>query len=187
MNPLPFPNRSFMQVCWVVPDLRVAIDSWVDSAGVGPFFWFDGVPFSEARHRGEPRDFPACKAAIAYAGDLQIELVCQENDDPGVFRDVFARGEHGLHHMALLCADYEAERDAYVAAGAALAFEGYAGTSRTSWVDTSPTLGFMVELVTKNPVADSVFGAFRAAAENWDGKDPVRPFPDLTKLAAAAG
>jgi hypothetical protein len=39
-----------------------------------------------------------------------------------------------------------------------------------------PTLGFMVELVEANPVADMVFGKFREAAENWDGKDPVRTF-----------
>jgi hypothetical protein len=32
----------------------------------------------------------------------------------------------------------------------------------------------MVELVTKNPIAEQVFGAIRAAAVDWDGKDPVR-------------
>ena len=65
MGARPFPNREFMQVCWLVPDLRAAIDSWVQSAGVGPFFWFDGVPFADGRHRGEPCDFPECTAAIA--------------------------------------------------------------------------------------------------------------------------
>ena len=46
--------------------------------------------------------------------------------------------------------------------------------SRVAWLDTVKTLGFMVELITANPVADSVFGAIRAAAEGWDGSDPVR-------------
>ncbi len=41
-----------------------------------------------------------------------------------MFRDVFGPGEFGLHHMALICTDYETERDAYLAAGAELAFEG---------------------------------------------------------------
>ena len=36
---------------------------------------------------------------------------------PGVFRDVFPRGEYGLHHLARICHDYEAERDAYRGAG----------------------------------------------------------------------
>ena len=112
-------------------------------------------------------------AAIGCAGDLQIELVCQDNDDPGVFRDVFPRGEFGLHHMALLCNDYEAERDTYIAAGAELAFEGRAGTSRTSWVDTSPTLGFMIELLEPSPGRAAMFAMMREAAETWDGTNPI--------------
>lgn len=173
MPTLPFPNRKFMQVCWVVPDLAVAIDSWVKSAGVGPWFWFDGVPFVDGFHRGVPAEFPNCSAAIAYAGDMQLELVCQENDEPGVFRDVFGRGEYGLHHMALLSDDYELERDTYIAGGAALAFEGRAGTSRTSWVDTSPTLGFMVELLEPSVPRLAFFDTMREAAESWDGTNPV--------------
>jgi hypothetical protein len=173
MISLPFPNRNFMQVCWVVPDLQAAIDGWVESAGVGPFFWFEGVPFSDGRHRGEPAEFPDVRAAIAYAGDLQIELVCQDNDDPGVFRDVFRRGEFGLHHVALICHDYEAERDAYVEAGAMLAFEGRTGTSRTSWVDTFPTLGVMIELLEPSATREAAFARMRSAADTWDGTDRV--------------
>jgi len=162
-----------MQVCWLVPDLRAAIDGWVDSAGVGPFFWFGGVPFTDGRHRGEPADFPDVTAAIAYAGDLQIELVCQDNEDRGVFRDTHRRGEFGLHHMALICDDYEAERDAYLEAGAELAFEGRTGTSRTAWVDTSRTLGFMVELLEPSATREAAFAGMRQAADTWDGTTRV--------------
>jgi hypothetical protein len=171
-----FPNRNFMQVCWVVPDLHAAIESWARSAGVGPFFWFDGVGCVGGRHRGTPAEFPKVTAAIAYAGDLQVELVTQDNDDPGVFRDMFGPGQFGLHHMALLCTDYEAERDAYVRAGAELAFEGTIGNSRTCWVDTTPTLGFMVELLEPSASRDAGFAAMRAAAESWDGINPITSF-----------
>lgn len=174
--PPRFPNRAFMQMCWVVPDLEAAIDGWVRSAGVGPFFWFDEVVATDGRHRGEPADFPASTAAITYAGDMQIELVCQENDEPGVFRDLFSRGEYGLHHLALICDDYETERDAYVRAGAELAFEADISGSRTCWVDTAPTLGFMVELLEASRARTRGFAAMRSAAETWDGKDPITRF-----------
>lgn len=173
MTSLPFPNRSFMQVCWVVPDLKAAIDGWVASAGVGPFFWFDKVPFSGGRHRGVPAEFPESTAAIAYAGDMQIELVCQENDEPGVFRDMFPRGQYGLHHMAIISRDYETERDGYIAAGAELAFEGIIGTSRTCWVDTTKTLGFMVELLEPSESRAKGFAGMKKAADNWDGTNPI--------------
>ncbi|OHV28714.1 hypothetical protein CC117_30005 [Parafrankia colletiae] len=162
-----------MQVCWMVPDLRAAITAWTGSAGVGPFFWFDGVAFTDGRHRGKAAAFPPVSAAIAYAGDLQIELVCQDDDHPGVFRDMFRGGESGLHHMAVTCADYEAERDAYLATGAELAFEGVAGTSRTCWIDTTPSLGFMVELLEPSQTRDAWFAHMRAAARAWDGSNPI--------------
>ena len=165
-----------MQVCWVVPDLRVAIESWSRSAGVGPFFWFDGVGCADGRHRGAPAEFPAVTAAIAYAGDLQIELGLPGQRPAGVFRDVFDTGQSGLHHMALVCTDYESERDAYVDGGAELAFEGRIGNSRTCWVDTTPTLGFMVELLEPSPVREAGFAAMRTAAEAWDGTDPITRF-----------
>jgi hypothetical protein len=172
MVPLSVPS-GFMQVCWVVPDLPAAIDTWATTAGVGPFFWFDGVPFEEGRHRGAPAAFPAVTAAIAYAGDLQIELVCQSDDAPGVFRDLFPRDAHGLHHLARICEDYDAERDDFLAKGHELAFEGSVGGSRTCWIDTTPTLGFMVELLEPSEMRDGWFAHMRKAARQWDGVEPI--------------
>jgi len=171
--PTPFPNRDIMQMCWVVPDLESAIDGWVSSMGVGPFFWFAEVPFTEGRHRERPAEFPDVTAAIAYAGDIQIELVQQDDDQPGVFRDLFPQGTGGLHHVAVVCDDYDRDRDAYLAAGVELAFEGFAGPSRTSWVDTSPTLGFMVELLERSDMRDGFFAHMKKAAQRWDGTEPI--------------
>ena len=173
MSPLFVSNKTFMQACWVVQDLRAAIDSWARSAGVGPFFWMPNVQFTDGRYRGKPADFPEITAAIAYAGDMQIELISQDNDTPGIFRDVIPRGQAGFHHMAVVCEDYEAERDAYVAAGAELAWEGVIGGSRTSWVDTTPTLGFMVELLEPSPLRSAGFKRMKDAADAWDGQDPI--------------
>ncbi len=177
MNALPHPSRGFMQMCWLVPDLEAAIDSWVRTAGVGPFFWFDDIGATDGRHRGAPTPFPTSTAAIAYSGDMQIELVCQENDEPGVFRDVFPRGQYGLHHVAQLCENYEAEREAYVAAGAEVAYEAkVGGRARTCWVDTASTLGFMVELLEPSRSRTYGFTTMREAAQNWDGKQPITRF-----------
>ena len=164
---------GFMQVCWLVPDLPAAIDTWASTAGVGPFFWFDGVPFDNGLYRGRPAQFPPVTAAIAYAGDLQIELVCQDDDSPGVFRDLYAQGQYGLHHLARICDDYVAERDAFVAQGAEVAFEGEVGGSRTSWVDTAATLGFMIELLEPSSMRDGWFAGMRKAAQTWDGAEPI--------------
>jgi Glyoxalase/Bleomycin resistance protein/Dioxygenase superfamily len=177
MIALPPQNPAFMQMCWVVPDLEAAIDGWVRTAGVGPFFWFDDVTATDGVHRGQTADFPRSTAAIAYAGDTQIELVCQENDDPGVFRDLFDRGQYGLHHLARLCEDYEAERNAYTDTGVEIAFEArIGGRARTCWVDTSSTLGLMIELLEPSRSRTWGFATMREAAASWDGKQSITRF-----------
>jgi len=173
-NSALFTNQRFMQICWVVPDIHVAVNDWVRTTGVGPFFLFEKVSFDNPLYRGSPTECVDITAAMAQAGDMQIELVCQNDDRPSVFRDVVAAGKCGLHHMALYCNDYDAELAAYVKAGAEVAFSGLMMGARTCWIDTTSRLGFMVELIEANPIADTVFEQFRSAAKNWDGKNPLR-------------
>jgi hypothetical protein len=176
----PFPNRSFMQMCWVVPDIYIAVQNWVEKAGVGPFFLFEKVVFDNPVYRGRPAENVEIVAAMAQAGDVQIELVCQLDDRPSIFRDVVAAKKVGanhepvFHHMALYCTDYRADLDAYTRAGSEVAFSGLMMGARTCWIDTTSQLGFMVELIEANPIADTVFAQFRSAAQDWDGNNPIR-------------
>jgi len=167
-------NKQYMQLCWVVPDLDAAMDRWVKTAGAGPFFVFEDVHFEASHYRGTPADIAPHRAAIGQHGDMQIELICPLDDTPGIWSDVVKPGGFGFHHTALYCENYEAEKAALIEAGHELAFEGLMMGAKTGYVDTVATLGFMTELITANPIAAQVFGAFRDAAQGWDGSDPVR-------------
>ena len=155
-------NRDYMQLCWVVTDLDAAIDHWVKTAGAGPFFVFDTVSFTDSNYRGTPMDITPMDAAMGQFGDTQIELVQPTGDDPGIWGDLVPFGKSGFHHTGLYCDDYDAQRAAYLDAGSQMAFEGLMMGAKTCYIDTSPTLGFMTELVTANPVAEQVFGAGKA-------------------------
>ena len=167
-------NRDYMQMCWIVPDLDAAIGQWLKTTGAGPFFIFDELHFTDSNYRGTPMDIAPCRAAIGQHGDMQIELVSPTDNSPGIWNDVVPFGKFGFHHTGLYCPDYAAEQAALVAAGSVVAFEGLMMGAKTCYVDTSPTLGFMTELISANPIADQVFAAFRAAADGWDGSDPIR-------------
>jgi hypothetical protein len=167
-------NRNYMQMCWVVPDLDAAIGHWLRSTGAGPFFVFGEVHFTDSHYRGTPMDVAPHRASIGQHGDMQIELIQPLGDNPGIWRDVVPHGKAGFHHVGLYCPDYEAERAACLAGGSEMAFEGLMMGAKTCYIDTSPTLGFMTELITANPIADTVFGQIRQAAEGWDGSEPIR-------------
>jgi hypothetical protein len=166
--------QNFMQLCWVVPDLEASIQHWVSSCGAGPFFVFESLHFDDGNYRGQPSDIEPCRAAIGQFGNMQIELVTPTGIGTGVWSDVVPNGGHGLHHAGLYCTDYAAERAAYTTHGETVAFEGLMMGAKTCYIDTVKTLGFMVELITANPTAAYVFEQFRKAAENWDGRDPIR-------------
>ena len=86
-------QRNFgpiMQNAFVVPDLAAAIDHWVRVMNVGPFFMFEHIPFAELWYRGAPARVDL-SCAIAYHGDLQIELIRQQDDAPSIYTDFAVR------------------------------------------------------------------------------------------------
>ncbi len=175
MISLTFPDRNFMQFCWLVADLDEAMATWSRTVGLGPFFRFDQVAYDKPQYRGKPGGNASIAAAIAQAGDVQIEFVCVHDKQPSIWQEgPAAAGKFGLHHAAVYCHDYDATVAAYAEGGSEVIFSGLMMGFRVGWIDTVRTLGFFVELIDANPVADAVFAKFRDAARNWDGKDPVR-------------
>jgi catechol 2,3-dioxygenase-like lactoylglutathione lyase family enzyme len=170
----PFADRDFMQFCWLVPDLDAGMAAWTRHAGVGPFFRFDNVAYEKPRYRGRDGGNARIAAAIAQAGDVQIELVTVSDSQPSIWQEGPCAGKAGFHHAAIYCEDFDATLAAYAQAGSELIFEGLMVGFRVAWVDCTRNLGFFVELIHANPVAAGIFQKFRDAAATWDGRDPVR-------------
>ena len=174
MNHIKPRNTHIMQNSWVVNDLREAAERWIRQTGIGPFFLVEGLELEEQRYRGEPTNVKA-SFALAQAGELQIELVCQHNSAPSAYRDTIAAGSEGFHHMALYCENYDQDLNAYTKQGVEVAFSGSSGGMRFCYLDTSPTLGYMIELIEHSPAQSEFFQRIRDAARNWDGSYPLRP------------
>lgn len=168
------PSVNYMQICWVVPDLHKAIEHWTTQAGVGPFFYFADVSYENGIYRGKPWKPVKFHAAIAQAGNMQIELVTQLEEGPSMFSELAPAGESRLHHMSTYTDNFDADLDHYLSHGAEVVFTGLMKGAQVCWLDTVSTLGFMTELITSNPEKEKVFAMFRDAAKDWDGSDPIR-------------
>ncbi len=170
MTPL-FP--PVMQNAFVVPDLERALDHWTRVMGVGPFFLFEHIEFAEIWHRGRSAADIDLTVAIGYWGDLQIELIRQNNAVPSIYTEFPAAG--GLQHMGVITESVE--RD--LARLSPLGIEPVQhGTTRAgmrfAYVSTDHHPGGMIELIESNPRMLRFFEQMRATALQWDGKDPVR-------------
>jgi hypothetical protein len=115
--------------------------------------------------------------AIAQHGEIQIELVQQHDDTPSAYRDLIPAGARGFHHVAVIPPDYDACLAELLQQGHQLACDGRFGDMRFSYVDTSPTLGHMVEIIEDVPGIRAFFAAVRRAAAGWDGNPAtlIRP------------
>lgn len=163
-------NRpEIIQHAWVVPDLDAAIQHWHRTLGVGPFLVNRNIQISDPRHRGVTRAV-TFSTAVAQSGSIQIELIEQHDAGPSAFRDTVPAGMTAFHHVAIVADDFDAALRDHAAYP--IAAEGRFGAIRFVYLDTSATLGTMLEILEDGPAIRAFFGAIRKAGERWDG-DPA--------------
>ena len=163
-----------MQLAWLPDDFDAALRHWTQTMGVGPFFFLENIKLEEMRYLGEPTD-AVFSLALAYWGDIQIELIRPENDAPSIYNGEYAVRDR-LHHVCLLVDDIA---DAYAACadhGAKILVEGKVGESgRVIYADPGGGPGSVVEILQTQPGTAELFGMIKQAGIGWDGSDPLRP------------
>lgn len=180
MNAVPgVPGQHFMQIAMIVEDLDEACRNWIETTGIGPFLVVRHLVLDEYDHRGKKASGLDFSVGIAQSGGVQIELIQQHCDNPSAYRDTIAKGEGGFHHLGVYTADYDAAYAHYIDQGFEAAVDGTFAGLRFSYIDTSKSIGCMVELIEESPAQTEFFKRIAAAARDWDGKtDPIRPgFP----------
>ena len=163
-----------MQIAFVPADFDAALAYWTQVMGVGPFYLIQNIELGDMRYLGEPTD---CKfsLALAYWGDMQIELIRPENDAPGIYRGKYGVSGDVLHHTCILTDDLAQARKIAEAAGAKVLVEGTVGDDGgVIYVDTGGGAGSIVEILQPASGSESLFAMIKAASVGWDGSDPVR-------------
>lgn len=161
-------GRPLFQFAYFVADIERAADEWARTTGAGPFFVTEHHRADTFRYRGEPVEADV-SYAFGYSGDAQIQLVQQHDDTPSIYRDMFADGTFGHHHVARLVADYERERDRLTGSGFELACELHANGIDAAYLDTRPAIGVYTELHSITDRILATFARWRDAHDEWDG------------------
>ena len=173
------------QLGYVVDDVEAAMEYWSATLGVGPWYYNPKVPIENYVYRGE-RHAPHNSVALANSGFVQVELIQTRNDVPSMYRDFLRQGRPGLQHVAYWTADYDADLARLTAQGFEPVMSGEVGErGRFVYFDTEYHPGTVIELSEVAGPKGRMFDLIRESSRNWDGSDPVRPFPDLRQLQAA--
>ena len=162
---------------YVVRDIEAAMAHWSGVAGVGPWFYTERAPIHHFEYRGRPYEIHL-SIALANSGPLQLELIEQRNDAPSLYRDFLDAGQEGLQHIAYWTEDFDDARARALEAGLVIGHEGRIGDyGPFAYFDSTAHHGSVIELSDVGGAKRRLFEHIRAAAETWDGRDPVRAFP----------
>ncbi len=171
----PLIRYPIVQYAYVVPDLDEAIRQWVEVMGAGPFFVSRNHRGRDHTYRGATDD-AVFSYAFGQAGPAQVQLIQCMDDKPSVYRDMYAEGQGGFHHVACLvpAADMPREVARFEDAGFQVASTLHSYVP-VAYLDCRSALGCFVELHGLNSDVDDLFREIREAHEQWDGvTEPVR-------------
>jgi hypothetical protein len=164
---------------YVVNDLYRAIDSWL-TLGIGPWFVLPATKQEGVVFRGKPSE-PVLTIAFANSGDLQIELIQQADDAPSIYREFLDSGREGFHHLAWWAEDFGATMKLATEAGWTAIQNGDAGgVAHFCYFDLGGPMSTVIEVMELNDATRGTMDSVRAAAEDWDGTNPIRYFGEAS-------
>lgn len=166
-----------VQIAYLVEDIDVAMGHWLRHAGLGPWTCFRNI---ELDTHFDGRDFTLrIHEALAYMGDLQIQLVQSRNepDEPTPYQPYVAAGRWGVHHVAFFSDDVDAD----VARARTQGFERTCSMKDKSgyryfYCQSVAMPDVWIEFLEAYPELREIFARGIADAAAWDGSDPIRNF-----------
>jgi hypothetical protein len=165
---MSLPKHPLFQHAYYVNDLEESAKNWYELFGAGPFFVAPHHKTDNFTYRGTSTEADV-SYAFGYLGDLMIQFIVQHDDKPSIYRDMYAAGEEGFHHIATLVHDFEAERRRLLDMGFEVACQLHADRVDAAYFDTRSVNGCFTEIHGDPPHIIETFAHWRKAHEEFDG------------------
>jgi catechol 2,3-dioxygenase-like lactoylglutathione lyase family enzyme len=160
-------GRQVIQVAWVVEDIDAAEALWGTAFGIARWTRIPDVHFGpdSCTYRGGPSDHVA-HVSMAYAGDLQLELI-QPVSGTSIYTEFLAAGGPGLHHVCFETDDMDASLAVAAEAGLPVVQEGSmaGGSIRFAYLDGGAGGAPYIELAQLSPEMRDFYDSMRRDAE----------------------
>lgn len=170
------------QIAYVVPDIDAAVRWWAEVMGVGPFLALRDLEFETSDYKGQDRPV-TYSAAIAYSGDLNVELI--EPKGPSIFADWLEEGRQGVQHICVFTQDFDATVAEMTRRGATRLQGGKIGGGSLGYYDMTGDQSVILEIAQLTPISLGLFDMVKNACANWDGETLFIEAGDLIAQATS--
>ena len=150
------------QQAYLVNDIEASIRHWNRLFGAGPFVVVPHHKTERFAYRGTDAEADV-SYAFGYLGDMMIQFIQQHDDTPSIYRDMFAKGEEGFHHVGVLVHDWQTERQRLLDMGFDIACELWADNVNAAYFDTRSVNGGFTEIHGDPPHILGAFATWRRA------------------------
>ena len=161
---------------YVVRDIEAAMRYWVDTLGVGPWFYLERAPIERFVHRGEPSPIEV-SIALANSGPMQIELIQQRNDAPSGYLEFLDECGEGLQHVAYWTETFDETCAQAAGLGLEVLHSGQVNgpDGRFVYYETRGHPGTVLEVSEVSGAKGRFFDHIRRVSAEWDGAEAIRP------------
>jgi catechol 2,3-dioxygenase-like lactoylglutathione lyase family enzyme len=160
------------QQAYLVNDIEASIAKWNTLFNAGPFVVTHHHKTDRFTYRGTTQEADV-SYAFGYLGEQMIQFIQQHDDTPSIYRDMYAAGQEGYHHIAVLVTDFEAEYQRLEAQGYECACRLYADGVDAAYFDTRDVTGGFTEIHGDPPRILAAFAQWRRAHEIYQPGDPA--------------
>jgi len=167
--------HQVVQIAYFVSDIEQAALDMFQKFGAGPFIVGRRIELESCVHRGNNCEL-VHSSAYGQWGDVMLELVQQDSEGASPFRDMYEKGEQGLHHTAMFVESMDASIEHFAELGIALATRAVTrqGGVEFAFLDATQSLGHMLEIYVGSPQLREFYATVKQAAQDWDGADLLR-------------
>lgn len=170
------------QLGYVVKDIEAGMQYWTDVMGVGPWYYNPKVQIRNYQFCEETFEVHN-SVALANSGNIQVELIQTRDQTPSMYKEFIEAQDTGLQHVAFWTEEFDADLERMLGLGCKVKMQGEVGDNgRFVYFDKEYHPGTAMELSEVKGPKGEMFRMIREAAVDWDGTDPVRPFPNLNTL-----
>jgi hypothetical protein len=165
---------NMRQVGIVVRDIEAAMRHWVEICGIGPWFYAERLAITNFTYAGRNYGEIHISVALANSGEVQLELIQQRCNTPSMYRDFLSAGHEGMQHWSSWPQNYDEIYQRALASGYMVGHEGDSPRGRFVYFRNEGHPGTVIEMADATSTRMRIFDAVRAAANGWDGSDPIR-------------